>query len=146
MARAFHGEDGHPLTPSGKEALRQLVVGDPFGRCWIGYEGEEAIGYVVLTLGFSVEYGGRDGFVDDLYLVPSARGRGLGRRVLAFLLDEARALGIRTLHLEVATENDPAARLYEALGFVASGRRLLSRDLVGGDDNGDRARLDMTGL
>jgi ribosomal protein S18 acetylase RimI-like enzyme len=50
--------------------------------------------------------------------------------VLSFLLDEARALGIRTLHLEVATENDAAARLYESLGFVATGRRLLSRDFV----------------
>jgi ribosomal protein S18 acetylase RimI-like enzyme len=132
MARAFHADDGHPLTPAGEQALRQLVAGDPLGCCWIVYEGEEPVGYAVLTLGFSVEYGGRDGFIDDLYLVRSARGRGLGRRVLSFLLDEARALGIRTLHLEVATENDPAARLYEALGFVATGRRLLSRDLVRG--------------
>jgi ribosomal protein S18 acetylase RimI-like enzyme len=129
MARSFHEEDGHPLMPAGEQALRQLVVGDAFGRCWIVYEGEEPVGYAVLTLGFSVEYGGRDGFVDDLYLVPSARGRGIGRGVLSFLLDEARALGIGTLHLEVAAENDSAARLYEALGFVATGRRLLSRKL-----------------
>jgi ribosomal protein S18 acetylase RimI-like enzyme len=130
MARAFHEEDGHPLTRAGEQALHQLVVGDPYGRCWIVHERGQPVGYAVLTLGFSIEYGGRDGFIDDLYLVPSARGRGLGRRVLSFLLDEARALGIRTLHLEVATENDPAARLYEALGFVAAGRRLLSRDLT----------------
>jgi GNAT superfamily N-acetyltransferase len=131
MARAFHEEDGHPLTPAGERALRQLVVGDPSGRCWIVYEDGQTVGYAVLTIGFSIEYGGRDGFVDDLYLVPSARGRGFGRAVLSFLLDEARALGIRTLHLEVGTGNDPAARLYEALGFVATGRRLLSRDLAG---------------
>ena len=134
MARAFHEEDGHPLTPAGERALRQLVDGDAFGRCWIVYEGAEPVGYAVLTLGFSIEYGGRDGFVDDLYVVPTARGRGVGRAVLFFLLEEARALGIRTLHLEVGAENDPAARLYAALGFVATGRRLLSRDLAADDD------------
>jgi ribosomal protein S18 acetylase RimI-like enzyme len=66
-----------------------------------------AVGYVVITLGYSIEYGGRDGFIDDLYLVPEP------------------ALGIGTLHLEVETGNDYASRLYRRAGFEATGRRLL---------------------
>ena len=48
---------------------------------------------MVLTLGYSVEHGGGDGFVDDLYLIPSARGSGAGAAVLDFALEQARLLG-----------------------------------------------------
>lgn len=81
--------------------------------------------YVVLTLGYSIEYGGRDGFIDDLYLVPAARGWGFGRDLLEFALARAAELGIGTLHLEVETENEAATRLYRAAGFEETGRRLM---------------------
>jgi ribosomal protein S18 acetylase RimI-like enzyme len=129
MARAFHSEDGHPLTPEGEAAVRQIARGDPLARGWIITELGQIIGYVVLTLGFSIEHGGRDGFIDDLYLVPKARGGGVGRRVLAFALAEAAALGIQTLHLEVEIDNERARRVYQAAGFLENSRRLMSKRL-----------------
>src|SRR6516164_9557146 len=78
MARAFHDEDGHPLDKMGEAAVVQVARGEPFARAWILRRGRVAVGYVVITLGYSIEYGGRDGFIDDLYLVPEARGHGLG--------------------------------------------------------------------
>jgi ribosomal protein S18 acetylase RimI-like enzyme len=75
------------------------------------------------------EYGGRDGFIDDLYLIPEARGRGWGRLVIDFALSEATRLGIRTLHLEVEVNNDPAHSLYRSAGFEETGRRLMRRRL-----------------
>ena len=129
MARAFHSEDGHPLTPDGEAAVGQIARGDPLARGWIITESGQMIGYVVLTLGFSIEHGGRDGFIDDLYLVPKARGGRRGRRVLAFALAEAAALGIQTLHLEVEIDNERARRIYKAAGFVENSRRLMSKPL-----------------
>jgi ribosomal protein S18 acetylase RimI-like enzyme len=126
LARAFHREDGHPLSPEGEGALRQIVSGEPMARCWLIRHAEEAIGYVVLTLGYSIEHGGRDGFIDDLYLVPAARGSGAGAAVLDFALDRARHLGIQTLHLEVDAANDRANALYRSRGFADNGRRLMS--------------------
>jgi hypothetical protein len=35
---------------------------------------DRPVGHLIITLGYSVEYGGRDGFIDDLYLVPEVRG------------------------------------------------------------------------
>ena len=125
MARAFHNEAGHPLDPMGEAAVVQIARGEPFARAWILSHGRTALGYVVITLGYSIEYGGRDGFIDDLYLIPEARGRGLGRKLLEFTLAEAAGLGITTLHLEVETENEHADRLYRAVGFEATGRRLM---------------------
>ena len=84
----------------------------------------------MLSLGFSIEHGGRDGFIDDLYLVPAARGMGLGRALLAFAVGEAEKLGIRMLHLEVEPGNDRAHDLYRRNGFTESGRRLMSLRLA----------------
>lgn len=126
LARAFHREDGHPLSSAGEAALRQIVSGEPLARCWLIRRSGAAIGYLVLTLGYSVEHGGRDGFIDDLYVIPSARGRGVGAAMLNFALEQARGLGILTLHLEVETANERANTLYRSLGFAENGRRLMS--------------------
>src|SRR4051794_31151865 len=56
MARAFHQEDGHPLDSEGEMAVAQIATGEPFARSWIVRQAGDAIGYVVLTLGYSIEY------------------------------------------------------------------------------------------
>ena len=86
------------------------------------------VGYVVLTLGFSVESGGRDGFIDELYVAPAARGRGIGAKVLALVGREAGALGLKRLYLEVGHDN-PAHGLYRRAGFVDHPRHLMSKFL-----------------
>ncbi len=126
LARAFHQEDGHPLSTQGEAALRQIASGEPMARCWLIRHGGEVIGYLVLTLGYSIEHGGHDGFIDDLYLIPPARGGGIGATVLDFALEEARGLGIRTLHLEVEPGNQRAIAVYRSRGFAENGRRLMS--------------------
>ena len=130
LAEAFHAEDGHALDEGGRGALAAIAAGEPLARAWLFELEGRAVGYGVLTLGFSVEYGGRDGFLDDFYLAPDARGRGLGRQALAFLEAEARALGIRVLHLEVEAGNGRAETLYRRSGFRDNGRRLMSKRLV----------------
>jgi ribosomal protein S18 acetylase RimI-like enzyme len=125
MARAFHLEDGHPLSAIGEAAVRQVALGEALAPCWIVRRQNTVSGYFVITLGYSIEYGGRDGFIDDLYLVPEARGGGRGRRLLDFVIEQARLLGIGTLHLEVDPVNERARRLYRARGFEDTGRRLL---------------------
>jgi ribosomal protein S18 acetylase RimI-like enzyme len=137
LAEDFYAEDGHVLTDDGRRALTGIVAGEPAARAWIFELKGRMIGYGVVTVGFSVEHGGRDGFLDDFYLVPEARGRGLGRRALEFLVEEARKLGIRILHLEVEAGNDRAEGLYRRAGFRESGRRLMSKRLVWPFETGD---------
>ena|SRR3712207_5536615 len=127
MARAFHAEDGHPLEASSEAAVLRVAAGEELARAWIVRRATEAVGYLILTLGYSIEYGGRDGFIDDLYLKPEMRGQGLGRRLLAFALDQAAALGIDTLHLEVEAGNARGLQLYLTAGFEETGRRWMRR-------------------
>jgi GNAT superfamily N-acetyltransferase len=52
-----------------------------------------------------------------MYVSPAARGRGLGRRLVAALEHEARALGVRRLVLETGVRQEAALALYRATGF-----------------------------
>lgn len=114
------------VVPVGPADADSLVV---LARAWIVRAAGRAVGYLIITLGDSVEYGGRDGFIDDVYLVPEARGQGLGRKLVELTVIEAARLGIRTLHLEVATENDRATSLYRSAGFEETGRQLMRRQI-----------------
>jgi len=53
---------------------------------------------------------------------PDARGHGLGRRIVAALIDRARAAGLETLLLSARGNNHGAIELYEEFGFVVHGR------------------------
>ncbi len=80
LARAFHAEDGHPLDADGERAVREVCDGHPLACGFLVRRGGSTAGYLVLTLGYGVEYGGADVFLDDLYLTPESRGQGLGAR------------------------------------------------------------------
>ena len=85
------------------------------------------MGYVVLCFGYSLEWLGRDAFVDEFYLREEYRGRGWGRATMEFVEEAARAAGIRTLHLEVVKENTAALQMYRKLGFAEHDSTFLSK-------------------
>ena len=62
------------------------------------------------------------GELKRMYVVPAARGRGLGRRVLEELEAEARALGYASLVLESGDRQDAALRLYATAGVMSGSR------------------------
>lgn len=88
------------------------------------------MGHLVITLGYSVEYSGRDGIIDDRYLGPDARGGGLGRSLLDRAFLEAARLGIHTLHLEIETDNEHAMRLYCSTDFEETGQRQMRHRII----------------
>lgn len=64
------------------------------------------------------------GVVDEsVYVAASARGRGVGRALLAALVESARAGGLWTLQAGVFPENEPSLRLHRAVGFREVGMR-----------------------
>ncbi len=59
----------------------------------------------------------------NICVLPSERGRGLGRQLLADLINHCRQLGDRAVFLEVRATNTPAIALYEQAGFTLLARR-----------------------
>ena len=115
----YYAFDGHGFDcKKARVALTALLRDPKLGLAWLILDGDAAVGYIVLCIGYSLEWLGRDAFVDEFYLREEYRGRGWGRQAMAFLEEAARAAGIRTLHLEVVQENTSALRLYRKLGFA----------------------------
>jgi diamine N-acetyltransferase len=88
---------------------------------------EHPVGYIVLCFGYSLEWLGRDAFVDEFYLLPGYRGHGWGRKTMAFLEDAARTLNVTALHLEVMHLNKNALELYRKLDFEPHQSSFLSK-------------------
>jgi GNAT superfamily N-acetyltransferase len=127
LVRAYYVEDRHTFHDDRQlPALAALAAGEPFGRAWLILLEGRPVGYVVLSWGFSVEAGGREACLDEIYLVPEARNRGLGRRVLALVDAEARALSVRRVFLEVERHNRVIG-LYRHAGYVDHDRFLMSK-------------------
>jgi GNAT superfamily N-acetyltransferase len=111
-------------------ALDALLADPALGRVWvidrIGEPGREPIGYAVVTLGYSLEFGGRFALLDELFLREAHRGAGAGREVLARIEEACRAMGVQALRLEVERENGVAWRLYRKAGFETHDRDLMT--------------------
>jgi hypothetical protein len=65
FVRAYYLEDGHRFREDRQlAALAALVAGEPLCRGWLIRLDARPVGYVVLSLAFSVEAGGREACVD----------------------------------------------------------------------------------
>jgi ribosomal protein S18 acetylase RimI-like enzyme len=129
--RDYYAFDGH--------AFITLLRDPSLGRVWLilantieaeknsKTAGELPVGYIVLCFGYSLEWLGRDAFVDEFYLLTDYRGRGWGRKTMAFLEDAARSLNVTALHLEVMHRNTNALELYRKLGFEGHKSSFLSK-------------------
>lgn len=126
LVRAYHEFEGiaHPDADT-ESALRPLIGESALGRIWLVCLASQPIGYVALCFGYSIEFAGRDAFVDEMFIAPKYRGRGFGQEALALVRHEAAELGIRALHLEVARDNRRAQSLYRRAGFAPRDRFLL---------------------
>jgi len=128
LVRAYHASDGIESDAAELPAiLRPLLTDSTKGRIWLIDFGGETVGYVAICFGYSIEFRGVDAFVDEIYLAPAFRGRGIGTQALSLAIDAARALGAHALHLEVDPDNAAAVRLYRRGGFAARRYRLMSQ-------------------
>ena len=110
-----------------RAALQEFLAHPEFGQVWLICLGEKIAGYVILTLGYSFEYRGRDAFIDELYIEPGFRRMGLARRAMAFVEQQARELRANAVHLEVDPDNEPALALYRRAAYRNSGRYLMTK-------------------
>jgi diamine N-acetyltransferase len=131
MIRAFYVEDGtiHFVPDRLRLAVEELMDDPSLGRLWLIDADRKGVGYLVAVWGFSLEWHGRDAFVDELYVEPSHRSRGIGSRALALAEAECRSAGIRALHLEVERPNTRALELYRRLGYRDHDRFLMTKIL-----------------
>jgi len=125
---AYYAFDGHGFDEQkARVALTTLLRDANLGRVWLILDGEAPVGYVVICFGYSLEWLGRDAFIDEFYLRQDYRGRSWGSKTLAFVEDAARSFNVRALHLEVVRQNAVALQIYRKLGFKDRESTFLSK-------------------
>lgn len=103
--------------PNVRAGLAPLLDGDRIGVVWLAIDGDRAAGYAVVTWGWSLEVGGLDVVLDEVFVVD--RGRGTGSALLERVEADCHERGVRRIVLETERANDAARRLYERHGYVA---------------------------
>lgn len=120
MVQAFYRSDAvdHPVDAAILERSFQDAASpaEPLLRgLLIQWEGEPT-GYMYLTQCYSAEVGGRCVFIEEIYLEPEYRRRGLGAQIMAWLEQEYPAA--RRFRLEVTQANQGAISLYQRAGYT----------------------------
>ena len=108
-------------------AFRALAADPNLGRVWIFRVDGEAVGYLAVTVCYSLEFAGRYALVDELYVREAFRGRGIATRALELAAEVCREMDLSALRLEVDVWNTRARDLYRRLGFTLQERHMMSR-------------------
>ena len=97
--------------------------------CRVVEMGGELVGYGIMSVGAG------EAHILNVCIRDDYRSRGLARKVLSYLLERARAAGMREAFLEVRPSNLAATRLYHSVGFEQVGiRRGYYQATVGRED------------
>lgn len=112
------------------QAVSQLLADDRYGRIWLISFDNMLVGYLAVTFGFSLEFGGKDAFIDEFFILEEFRNHGIGKKGLQlaenFLLQQQ----VQAVHLEVNEEHEAAKHFYTAQGFRFRKQfHLMSKDL-----------------
>jgi ribosomal protein S18 acetylase RimI-like enzyme len=119
MVRELFIEDPSPHVPGDANVLRTLgvITDERRGAVWIADDGEgtEPFAYLFLAKVWSNELGGDLVFIDELWVAPERRSRGVGTELVEHAI--ATTKGAVAFELEVTPHNARARSLYERLGF-----------------------------
>ncbi|MBH69353.1 MAG: hypothetical protein CMM58_13445 [Rhodospirillaceae bacterium] len=128
MIQDYYAFDNQQVSKAKiKSSLNIALEENPYVVIWIIEVNKKTAGYLAMAIGFTIEAGGKDGFLDELFLKPSYRGLGFGRQAVQFAIKMCPSLEIQRLSLEVEQHNQRAQRLYKDMDFFAHNRILMSR-------------------
>jgi GNAT superfamily N-acetyltransferase len=116
----FNSEFGTP-SPGGDvlaARLRVLLAGDATIAIIAGTPA--AVGMALVTLRPNVWYAGQVALLDELYVVPHMRGRGIGSAIIDRLMSTSRARGVDLIEINVDEDDVDAQRFYERHGFSST--------------------------
>jgi GNAT superfamily N-acetyltransferase len=139
MSAALYAADGMDISERSQTGLTALLHDPTFGIVFLACRPEadtspspeehSVVGQIILCFGYSVELGGRDLLVEELFVKPAHRGKGYGAAILTAAEQWAREAGFASVFLEVLAGNTAEA-LYRKHGYGARDSIYLSKSLL----------------
>jgi len=109
--------------------LHELLTNPIYGVIHLALDANTPIAYLVICFDFSLEYRGKGAWIDELFVLPTHRGKGIGTQLLNLAESSSRQHAAHYLHLEV-THANPAIDLYHRRDFQDHHRYLMTKPLT----------------
>jgi GNAT superfamily N-acetyltransferase len=121
------GFDAQRIEP----LLRRLLGTPALGAAWVAEARGQLLGYLIVVQVLSVEHQGLMGEIDEFFVVPEARARGVGTALLAALETALAGSGCVRVQLQLGVANFKARAFYQRYGYAArDGYELLDKPLL----------------
>ena len=131
LVARFFAEEGFDASPDEIRRRAAIFLVEPANAAFLAWEGGVARGVATATSGFGFE-SGRYAEIEDLYVLPDRRRRGVARALIGAALAWCRERGCTEVEIVVTPDGDARHRLgawYRGLGFTETGRRILQMRL-----------------
>ncbi len=125
MLEAAANEAGRD-PPDADHALAPLLAGDGLGAVWLLGPRAAPVGFVAVGFSWSLAAGGMVAQVDDFWIRPAVRGRGMGSEALSALLAALTEAGVRRILVRAEAGG---GGIFRKLGFAPQGGLVLARPL-----------------
>jgi ribosomal protein S18 acetylase RimI-like enzyme len=127
LMECYYKEDGYNFNKCRTIKNLEEFIGDPnLGKIFVAKVEESILGYVILTSGYSFEHGGKDAFIDELFVSREFRGKGIGKDLLDRAINFCRLSKFASLHLEVEKTKSKTYQMYLKSGFFTEERILMT--------------------
>lgn len=102
-----------------RKDIEDCVSDLPFVEGYVFEKNEETAGYSMVAKSYSTEYGGQCLWIEDLYIKPQFRGRGIGTEFFSYIEGLYKNKAVR-FRLEVEKDNKRAIEVYKKCGYKQS--------------------------
>ena len=110
-----------PSEANGRTWIKLIRESLASGRSFlfVAKNGKKPVGFAYGTVfwDFQFEVSQSIGLINDVYVLPEFRGKGIGQKLVIECLKKLKKEGIDLVRLTVLKHNESAVRLYEKLGF-----------------------------
>ena len=122
LAEQYYHEDKLPFDAARfQRALATALAQDRGSAWWLCVAGER-VGYALMMDGWSIEFGGLSTTLDEIFVLPRWRGKGVASQAIIALRDQFASRGGVSMSMETTPDNLNAQKLYQRLGFADTQR------------------------
>lgn len=127
LMQEYYKEDNYYFNPErAANNLTEFINNSYLGKIFVAIVEDKVCGYIIITNGYSFEYGGRDAFIDELFVTLEFRGKHIGRQLLNTAISFCHSNGIKAVHLEVEKSKPTTYLMYLNSGFTEHDRNLMT--------------------
>ena len=109
-----------PNSETQSKALSKIILDSKIGIILIAKDDDKILGMVNLLFTESTALGSKVALLEDMVVLSSSRGEGIGSQLIDYAISEAKKVGCKRITLLTDIENTKAQSFYQKKGFVKS--------------------------